>query len=78
MSSGRASVVSKVTASVVLKFTVSVVLNVPASVVLTGTDAQIVRPYNGLHVGSVVGVDVVLRMSQVADDQAHHGGGVAA
>ena len=28
--------------------------------------------------GSVVGVDVVLRMSQVADDQAHHGGGVAA
>lgn len=28
--------------------------------------------------GSVVGVDVVLRMAQVADDQAHHGGGVAA
>ena len=38
-----ASVVSKVTASVVSKFS--------APVVLTGTDAQIVRPYNGLHVG---------------------------
>ena len=37
-----------------------------------------VRPYTLLLVfGLVVGVDVVLWMAQVADDQVHHGGGVA-
>ena len=46
----RCPVVSKVTASVVSKVTASVVSKILVSVVLTGTDAQIVRPYKGLHV----------------------------